>query len=189
MKFSNFKKRLASAGMLAVMSLGSLGYGNILGNHDFNYYRDMFRNNYNSVLGSRFFRNNDFDRMLLYRNNSNIRVLSDQNFFMRHGLYDRYSFFNNGNLPDVLGARQVVLVDRDNLSNQIVLRNNLTGPFSTNLNRVVLSVPDSFYRNAVTSLSSTNNATVTVDTGHNTVSLNTIAGDLTTGDVSVDIMQ
>ncbi len=65
--------------------------------------------------------------------------------------------------------------------------NNTTGPNSVNTNNFTLS--DNFNLNVTNTSEVTNNADITADSGNNTVTSNTVAGDVRTGDVrlSVDI--
>lgn len=64
--------------------------------------------------------------------------------------------------------------------------NNTTGSSSTNLNQVNDSSSVSVTENSTSS--STNNVTLTVDTGHNTITDNTEVGNVSTGNISVDLV-
>ena len=87
--------------------------------------------------------------------------------------------------PNNFTARNVVLMNRDNLSNMLVLRNQITGPFS--VNRIEVTVDDASFWRLVNSANTSTNVDVTVDTGNNTVSFNTVAGNVTTGNVNISL--
>jgi len=81
-------------------------------------------------------------------------------------------------------VEEVVLLDRDT-NETLVLNNQNTGPFS--MNRIVLRLADTDFRQLISNVSMSQDVSVGVDTGSNTVSFNTLAGGLTTGDVSINI--
>jgi len=82
-------------------------------------------------------------------------------------------------------ARRIVLVDRDDLSREIEIRNSNTGPFSINTIRVETS--DEFFNRVVNRIDVDQNINISVNTGNNTISFNTVVGDISTGDVSISI--
>lgn len=197
MKIYNFKKRLASAGALAIMSMGGLGIGhsnNMPGNHNYSdfgngYGRSMQNNEFSyGRYNSRMHGYNN-GRYLQHNNyRTDVRVFADRDYLSRHGLYNRYAGLNGGYLPNEFGARDVILVDRDFPNNRIILNNYLTGPYSNNLNQVVVTVSDNFFQGAVSALNTSNNVGINVNTGNNTIILNTVAGNLTTGDVNISVI-
>ena len=87
--------------------------------------------------------------------------------------------------PDGILARNVVLLNRDLPTLSLTLRNQVTGPFS--VNRLEVTVDDASFWRLVNTVSATSNVNVTVDTGRNTVSFNTVAGNVTTGNVNISL--
>ncbi len=82
-------------------------------------------------------------------------------------------------------ARNVVLVNRDFPSSVVVLRNQLTGPFS--VNSMYVTVSDDLFNRIFTDINTTQNVDISVDTGNNTVSFNTLVGNVSSGDVSISV--
>lgn len=152
-----------------------------------------------SVLGSRY--NNNGYYMNHYNNGIRdlrsirsmypmvrLQNLSNQNLRnMVLGSY--YENTADQNLAGEMFAKRVVIVDRNDTTSQIVITNQNTGPFS--VNRVVIAVDSDFFNQISTLFDSitSNDIEIVVDTGNNSVSMNTVAGDVMTGEVAVEIAQ
>lgn len=92
---------------------------------------------------------------------------------------------------DFLNARRIVIVDRNNRNNSISINNSnyLTGPYSRNVNRVTVNVDSDFFSrfSRAVEVSNVNDIDLELNTGNNTISANTVVGNISTGDIDVDI--
>lgn len=101
-------------------------------------------------------------------------------YFRHHDQYDRdHKDYRNQ-------YHRYVLYDRDNLNRRLVLQNFRTGPNSQNINTVKLVVNHDFFEKT-RRYSNYQNFDIRVNTGNNTIRMNTIVGDISTGDVSIKI--
>lgn len=147
---------------------------------------------YSRWSGSRYcqYRDNDgncIGRRVFHRwNQPAVRIV---NF---HNLRNRFWWWRDSDWNrDFLHARRIVVVDRNNWNNQITVNasNYMTGPYSRNVNQVTVRVDSDFFRefsNAV-DVSSVNNIDMELNTGNNTISANTVVGNISTGDIDVSI--
>lgn len=125
--------------------------------------------------------------LVVTKNNSNFVVVSNNNFVSLDTVLNRSWNFTLVTDDNQLTPRRVVLLDRDNSNNRIVLTNFLTGPNSTNVNRVVLTVDSDFFARVSDMTRVNTNVGLRLNTGSNTVSMNTITGDLVTGNITVSV--
>jgi hypothetical protein len=91
----------------------------------------------------------------------------------------------NNQRPDIFFARRVVLLDIDNPNMSVVIRNQNTGPFA--VNTAVVTVDDTFFNNFVSNLDIDSNLNLAIDTANNTISMNTVAGDVVSGSATVNL--
>lgn len=130
-----------------------------------------------------FNRNRDMRRIDFNRPRVSMRM--DNNFFNQNRVFlERFRLFQD-HRPDMMFARRIVLVDRDNPIRTIEIRNSNTGPFSVNTIRVLTS--DEFFNRVVNRIDVDQNVNISVNTGDNTISFNTVVGDISTGDVNISI--
>ncbi len=172
MKIDNFRKKIATAGVLGLMALPFI-LPSVTSAH--------FRGNVRMqrlINGS-----NEF--MFLQTDRLDTSVNLDQNFLMNQRFFGR-RLLNQGILGDV-SARKTIVIDRTNSNNVIILSNVLTGPGSVNVNRVVLRVDHSFFDQLTSRVNADTDIRIRVNTGNNTVAFNTAAGDLVTGDVTISV--
>ena len=163
-------------------------------NRDIRDDRDYLRNSYSrrNITNNRFFDRRhdrrDYNRIFrtnrVFRHNYPIRILSNRDFFVRHRLFDRFPVFRTS-FPGILSPREFIIVDRDNRDNYIRIQNSLSGPFS--INRAYVTVDRNFYNRFISDFEYNQDVEVSVDTGNNIVRFNTIAGDISTGDVDISI--
>ncbi|MFA7253587.1 MAG: hypothetical protein WC107_03455 [Patescibacteria group bacterium] len=165
-------KKIIAASLFGLLLAGSLALSaptaNASYNMDFYNGDNIYRNAYSS--------------MFLQRQST---YYLDQMFLYQQRLYTMPISFDINGLGNIGIARRVMIVNVDQPYNMFMIRNSNTGPFS--VNRVVINVSDDLYREIVSNLSSTQTVDITVDTGNNTVSLNTVVGDVVSGDVSLSI--
>lgn len=156
--------------------------GNMMRQRNFNRFD---RNDRFSFRNRSFNRNQDFlFRRGFQRHNFPVRIFPNRDFFNRHGLFNRFPLFQR-TFPSLIAPRSFVLIDRDNFDNFIDIQNDLTGPFS--VDRVFLTVNHDFFNQFTNDFSLDQNVTISVDTGNNIVSMNTLTGTISTGDVDINI--
>ena len=173
MKINNFKKKLATAGVLGAMALPLVLPG-VTSAH----VRSSNIRMQHMIFGSN-------EVLSLRTDRLDTTVNLDQNFLLDQGFFGR-RLLERGVLGDV-SARRLIVVDRANSNNVIILSNNLTGPGSVNVNRVVLRVDHDFFDRLSSRVNTETDIRIRVNTGGNTVSFNTVAGDLITGDVTISV--
>ncbi|OQA03113.1 MAG: hypothetical protein BWY68_00833 [bacterium ADurb.Bin400] len=143
---------------------------NVLGDYDYNKHRfvlgDRDYDKHRRVLGDR-----DYDK---YRD-----VLGSR---YRHVLGDR-DFKRDG----VLGARQIIVMDKYDKDNCIVLSNRDYGYNHRGLDAIVIKVDPDVFRNLYHRTNSDQNINIFVNTGDNSVQFNTVVGDIRTGDIDVEL--
>lgn len=109
------------------------------------------------------------------------RVIVTHRFFNMHRRHFRHNRYFRYEYP-----RRIILVNRFT-GGQIILRNYRTGPYSRNINVVRIFVNDNFFERARYFHDIDQDIDIDVNTGNNTISLNTIVGNISTGDVDIDV--
>ena len=115
-----------------------------------------------------------------------ISVLTNEDFFLAQNMMRRHRHFKDF-LPVEVFARKLTIVDRDAPDNTFNLKNKLTGPNSVNINEVTINVSDAIFRQIERNVFLNQNVSISVNTGDNTISFNTVVGNITTGDVSISL--
>jgi hypothetical protein len=113
-----------------------------------------------------------------------VRFYSNRDYFTRHNIFNRYPMFYRS-FPSYFSPREFVIVDRDDFGRSFVVQNSLTGPFS--VNRAVIRVNRDFYDRFYNNLDFNQDVRIDVDTGGNIVRFNTVTGNISTGDVDIEI--
>jgi len=121
------------------------------------------------------------------------QVSGDQNFFMQHG-YWQWQWNNNDQrfemvYPTMGFPQRVIVYDQDNPGSEITIENSnfLTGPNSVNINEADIYVSHYVFESLSQSVDQLSNVNLSVNTGNNTISYNTVTGNVTTGAVSVSV--
>lgn len=164
---------------------GSYGYNNYNYNrNNVSNYNNSDYNNYNQNYLTDY--NNNYNHYYGWNGNNyaNNYLRTNWNYFQNSGLFDRYPQFRYY-FPDQLNVRHVRVIDRDNPDNFISIDNYLTGPYS--LNQANVTVDSNTFTSISNSVNTNTNMNFSIDTGNNTISYNTIAGGLTTGNASISI--
>lgn len=108
-------------------------------------------------------------------------VIVSKNFYNKHRKHFRTKMYRQYQQP-----RRIIFIDRDD-HRQLVLSNHLTGPGSTNINDVRLTVDHDYFTRVSRNYSSNRNYNISVNTGNNTVSFNTVTGNIATGNVDIGV--
>lgn len=113
-----------------------------------------------------------------------VRIYTNRDFFIRRDLFGRYPFYGAA-FPGYFSPRQFVIADRSGYGSDIVVTNALTGPFS--VNRAIITVDRDIYDRFASGIDIDRDIDIEVDTGGNIVRFNTIAGDIDSGDIDIDV--
>jgi hypothetical protein len=157
----NIFKLVAVTGLISGTLLAGSPLASAYYNRDFRYDRDFW---FDRKVIHRDYRYHDFDRR----------------YVIRKPIHHFPIRFHDGRIP-----RDIVFVDRGFPSNQIIVRNVHSGPFSVNTARVI--VDNGFFYGLRNNLSLDNDIDILVDTGRNIASFNTGSGIIRTGNVDVRV--
>jgi hypothetical protein len=128
--------------------------------------------------------NHTVTRVHTEMNKPMVRIMPDRKYFTNHNLLMMHPEFRTM-FPDQVFGRRIVFRDRDDVMSRINVDNFLTGPDSINI--VYITIDHDSFVKLQNEMSIDNNVDISVNTGNNTVSFNTVAGNVTTGDVSIDM--